>query len=58
MAEAKTKATNQSVEKFIKSQPNQETRADCYALMKLMKEASGADPQMWGTSIVGFGTNH
>jgi Domain of unknown function (DU1801) len=58
MAEAKTKPTNQSVEKFIKSQPNEQTREDCLTLTKLMKEASGAEPQMWGTGIVGFGTNH
>jgi hypothetical protein len=58
MAEAKTKPTKLSVEKFIKSQPDEQTREDCRTLSKLMKEASGAEPQMWGTSIVGFGTNH
>lgn len=58
MAEAKTKPTKQSVEKFIKSIPNEETRADCRTIAKLMTEATGAEPQMWGSSIVGFGVKH
>jgi hypothetical protein len=56
MAEAKTKPTNQSVEKFIKSQPDPQTRADCSEIARLMSEATGAEPKMWGSSIVGFGT--
>lgn len=55
MAEAKTKATKQSVEKFIKSVPDAQAREDCATIATLMKEATKAEPQMWGTSIVGFG---
>ena len=55
MAEAKTKPTRQSVEKFIKSIPNAETREDCATIAKLMQQATKAEPQMWGSSIVGFG---
>jgi hypothetical protein len=58
MAEAKTRATKKSVDRFIKSQSDEQTREDCFTVMKLMKEATGAEPQMWGTSIVGFGTRH
>jgi len=58
MAEPKTKATKQSVEKFIKSISGAQTREDCTTIAKLMKEATGAEPQMWGTSIVGFGVHH
>ncbi|MGZ8846701.1 MAG: DUF1801 domain-containing protein [Pyrinomonadaceae bacterium] len=58
MAEAKTKPTKQIVEKFIKSIPNEETREDCRTIAKLMTEATGAEPQMWGASIVGFGVKH
>jgi len=54
MAEAKTKATKASVEKFIKSVPEPQ-REDCATIAKLMKEATRAEPQMWGSSIVGFG---
>lgn len=56
MAEAKTKPTNQSVKHFINSQPNAQTREDCSTIAMLMSEATGAEPQMWGSSIVGFGT--
>lgn len=56
MAEAKTKPTDQSVEKFIKSQSDPQTREDCSTVSRLMSEVTGAEPRMWGSSIVGFGT--
>lgn len=55
MAEPKTKATQHSVEDFIKSITSPQTREDCLAISKLMSEATGSAPQMWGSSIVGFG---
>src|SRR5436190_18999926 len=55
MAEAKTKPTKQSVEKFIKSLPDDQAREDCATIAKLMQQATRAEPQMWGSSIVGFG---
>ena len=55
MAEAKTKPTKQSVEKFIMDLPDAEVREDCAIVAKLMREATKAEPQMWGSSIVGFG---
>lgn len=55
MAELKTKPTKQSVEKFIKSIPDAQTREDCSTIAKLMQQATRAEPQMWGSSIVGFG---
>ena len=55
MAEAKTKPTGQSVERFIKDLPDAQAREDCLTIAKLMQEATKAKPQMWGTSIVGFG---
>jgi hypothetical protein len=58
MAEAKTKPTKLSVDKFIKSQPDEQVRADCGVISKLMSEATGEPPTMWGTSIVGFGSYH
>ena len=58
MAEVKTKPTKQDVHKFIKGLPDAQTREDCLTIAKLMKEATGAAPQMWGPSIVGFGTQH
>jgi hypothetical protein len=58
MAEAKTKPTKLSVDRFIKSQPDEQVRKDCAVISKLMSEATGGEPKMWGTSIVGFGTYH
>jgi hypothetical protein len=58
MAEAKTKPTKLSVDKFIESQPDEQVRADCAVIAKLMSEATGEQPKMWGTSIVGFGSYH
>jgi len=55
MAEPKTKLTKASANKFIDTLPDPQVRADCRVLVKLMSEASGAKPQMWGASIVGFG---
>jgi len=56
MAEAKTRPTNQSVASFIKKIPDPQTREDCFAISKLMKEATRSEPSMWGTAIVSFGT--
>src|SRR3954454_6722980 len=55
MPEPKTKLTAQSAEKFIQSIPDEQARADCAIISNLMSEAAKAPPQMWGSSIVGFG---
>jgi hypothetical protein len=54
MAEPKTKPTKQSVEKFIKKVPAAQ-REDCATIAGLMEKATRAEPQMWGSSIIGFG---
>ena len=58
MVEAKTKPTKASVDKFIKSQPDAQVRKDCAVISKLMSEATGEEPKMWGPSIIGFGSYH
>lgn len=58
MAELKTTPNEQSVEAFLQSVDNDQKRRDCYAILDLMKKAVGAEPQMWGPSIVGFGSYH
>lgn len=55
MAELKTKQNEQSVEKFIKNIADADARADCRVILQIMKQATKAEPKMWGTSIVGFG---
>ncbi len=54
----KTHATTASVDAFIDKQPKEEVRDDCRTLMKLMHELTGAEPYMYGPTIVGFGTYH
>ena len=58
MAEAKTKPTNESVNGFLNKISDDERRADCFAVAKLMEEITGEKPKMWGPSIVGFGSYH
>jgi Domain of unknown function (DU1801) len=55
MAENKTRKTTASVAAFIDGIADESRRKDCRAILKLMKEATGAPPKMWGPSIVGFG---
>jgi hypothetical protein len=55
MAEPKTRPTTQSAEDFIDSLDGDQVRDDCRTLVRIMKKATGCPPEMWGTSIVGFG---
>ena len=56
MAELKTKATAASVESFLGKIKDEERRDDCLAVVRMMKRATGAEPKMWGSGIVGFGS--
>lgn len=58
MAELKTQPTDGDVEAFVDSIADEAMRADCRALLDLMREATGERPVLWGTSIVGFGDVH
>ena len=58
MAEPKTTPNNQSVEQFLKRIADERKRQDCFALLELMKQVTQAEPRMWGSSIVGFGSYH
>jgi uncharacterized protein DUF1801 len=56
VAEAKTKPTGESVTAFLDRVTEGERRKDCAALVRIMKQATGAPPKMWGAGIVGFGS--
>ncbi|MFY9844383.1 MAG: DUF1801 domain-containing protein [Terriglobales bacterium] len=58
MADNKTKPTRLSVAAFINALTDQTKCADAKALVKLMQNAIGEKPKMWGPSIVGFGSYH
>ena len=58
MADNKTKPTKLSVTAFIDALGDTVRRADAKALAKLMQNAAGEKPRMWGPSIIGFGSCH
>lgn len=55
MAELKTQPTAASVDDFIASLDDERRRAECQEVAAMMKDVTGEEPVMWGTSIVGFG---
>lgn len=55
LVEIKTKETNASVEDFINALPEEQKRKDCFEIIEMMKKASGDEPKMWGSAIIGFG---
>ena len=56
LAENKTKPTDASVDDYIASRASEQQRADCQALMALLKKVTGQPARMWGPSIVGYGS--
>lgn len=55
MAELKTQPHAGDVQVYLDSLESAQQRADSYALVDLMRDVTGAEPAMWGDSIVGFG---
>jgi hypothetical protein len=58
MAEIKTKQNDSCVTDFLNSVSDEKKRQDSFTILELMQEVTGAQPKMWGDSIVGFGTYH
>ena len=58
MAELKTKRNAASVAEFIATVSDEQKRADSKVLVDMMREITGHPPEMWGTSIIGFGSYH
>lgn len=58
MAELKTKKNDASVEDFLNTIKDEQIRADCFEISKLMSQVTKAEPKMWGSSIIGFGQYH
>lgn len=54
----KTQITKASVEGFLNKVPDDKKKADSYTVLEMMKRLSGKGPQMWGPSLVGFGSYH
>src|SRR6186997_2166946 len=55
LVEIKTKPTIASVEDFINSVNDEQKRKDSFVLLEMMKKATGEEPVLWSSSIIGFG---
>lgn len=55
LVEIKTKPTSVSVDDFINAIENEQKRKDSFVILEMMKKASGEEPVLWGSSIIGFG---
>ena len=58
MAENKTKPTKSSVTAFLNKIHDKQLRNDCFAILDMMQKVSKAEPVMWGSAIIGFGSYH
>ena len=58
MYEMKTKQNDSSVVDFIEQEENLSRRLDAYTLLEFYTKTTGLEAQMWGASIIGFGSYH
>lgn len=58
MGGIKTHVTDDSVEAFLGAIADEARRKDCQALLALMKRATGEEPRVWSSGLIGFGTYH
>ena len=56
MAEQKTVPTDANVDDFLAAATPDRRRQDGVKLAEIFHEVTGADPVLWGPSIVGYGT--
>ena len=55
-SEPKTKPTDASVQDFLEAATPAKRREDGLALATIFAEVTGADPVMWGPTMVGYGS--
>jgi hypothetical protein len=58
MAEQKMKPNDQSVTAFLDKLSDETRRAECYAVLGMMKRVTRTEPKLWGSGLVGFGSYH
>ncbi|KJL41048.1 hypothetical protein RS82_02963 [Microbacterium trichothecenolyticum] len=56
VSEIKTQATDADVSAFLESATPRRRRDDGMALAEIFGEVTGAEPVMWGPSMVGYGS--
>lgn len=55
LAEIKPKPTAANVEDFINNMEDEQKRKDSFVLLEMMKNATGEEPILWSSSVIGFG---
>ena len=55
LAVIKTKPTTESVHDFINALKDEQQRKDSFELLEIMKKATGEEPVLWSSSVIGFG---
>lgn len=55
MSDRKTKPNDASVEEVIDAAVDERRREDAREVLDLMREVTGAEPVVWGSSMIGFG---
>lgn len=58
MAELKTQPTDQDVQSFLQSIPDEKRRRDSQVIAEMMRSITGKEPRMWGEAMVGYGDHH
>ena len=54
----KTSSSNKPVSKFVEDVPHEGRKSDALELIDHLQNITGKAPQMWGPSIIGFGSYH
>lgn len=55
MSDRKTKPNDASVEEVLDAAADERRRDDAREVLDLMREVTGAEPVVWGSSMIGFG---
>lgn len=55
-SDRKTTPTDTSPDQVLGAVADERRRADAQAALELMREVTGAEPVVWGPSMIGFGT--
>ena len=55
LVEIKIKPTTASVVDFINNVKDEQKRKDSFVLLEMMKKATGEEPVLWSSSVIGFG---
>ena len=58
MSSNKNVENSANVDAYIDAVDDDQKRADCRALIAMMRDVTGREPKMWGSSMVGFGSYH